>query len=62
MSTDIVVDDSPKVLEKAVDKGVMAMGLLFPWNREYADNGFFHIVKAFLNELNFTVFRIGLSD
>jgi hypothetical protein len=39
-STDVVVDDSPMVLEKAVDKGVMAAGLLFPWNREYADNGF----------------------
>jgi hypothetical protein len=39
-STDVVVDDSPKVLEKAVENGVMALGLLFPWNREYADNGF----------------------
>mgnify|MGYP001184893653 CR=1 FL=1 len=40
MSTDVVVDDSPHVLEKAVDKGVMATGLLFPWNRDYTDNGF----------------------
>jgi hypothetical protein len=39
-STDVVVDDSPHVLEKAVDKGVMAVGLLFPWNREFTDNGF----------------------
>jgi hypothetical protein len=39
-STDVVVDVSPHVLGKAVDKGVMAVGLLFPWNREYADNGF----------------------
>jgi hypothetical protein len=39
-STDVVVDDSPHVLEKAVDKGVMATGLLFPWNQDYADNGF----------------------
>jgi beta-phosphoglucomutase-like phosphatase (HAD superfamily) len=38
--TDVVVDDAPQVLEKAVDKGVMATGLLFPWNKEYADNGF----------------------
>jgi hypothetical protein len=36
----VVVDDSPHVLEKAVNKGVMATGLLFPWNRDYADNGF----------------------
>jgi hypothetical protein len=39
-STAVVVDDSPYVLEKAVDKGVTAMGLLFPWNRDYTDNGF----------------------
>jgi hypothetical protein len=35
-----VVDDAPQVLEEAVDKGVMAVGLLFSWNRAYADNGF----------------------
>lgn len=39
-STDIVVDDSPMVLEKAAQIGVMATGLLFPWNREYTENGF----------------------
>ena len=44
-SPDVVVDDSPQVLEKAVEQGVMATGLLFPWNREYADNGF----KLFIN-------------
>ena len=38
-STDVVVDDSPLVLEKAVAKGVMATGLLFPWNRLYSENG-----------------------
>lgn len=38
--TDVVVDDAPQVLEKAVESGVMATGLLFPWNRNYADNGF----------------------
>jgi 5' nucleotidase, deoxy (Pyrimidine), cytosolic type C protein (NT5C) len=39
-STDVVVDDAPQVLEKAVDRGVVATGLLFPWNREFTDNGF----------------------
>jgi hypothetical protein len=38
---------SPHVLEKAVDKGVMAMGLLFPWTRDFTDNGF-----LFFNSLN----------
>ncbi|MFZ5907157.1 MAG: hypothetical protein ACOYVJ_07065 [Nitrospirota bacterium] len=38
--TTVVVDDSPHVLEKAVEKGVMAAGLVFPWNREYAENGY----------------------
>jgi FMN phosphatase YigB (HAD superfamily) len=40
MFTDVVVDDAPEVLEKAVENGAKATGLLFPWNREYADNGF----------------------
>ena len=39
-SINVVVDDSPQILEEAVNKGLMAMGLLFPWNRDYADNGF----------------------
>jgi len=39
-STDVVVDDAPQVLEKAAERGVMATGLLFPWNREYEGNGF----------------------
>jgi hypothetical protein len=39
-STYVVVDDAPQVLEKAVDKGITAAGLFFPWNREFADNGF----------------------
>lgn len=38
--TDVVVDDSPAVLEKAVENGALATGLLFPWNREYSNNGF----------------------
>jgi hypothetical protein len=56
-TTDVVVDDSSHVLEKAVDKGVMAMGLLFPWNRDYADNGFLlfdslnKILEHILNKL-----------
>ena len=45
--TDVVVDDAPRVLEKAVQKGVIAIGLLFPWNRAYANNGF-----TLLNSLN----------
>ena len=40
MLTDVVVDDAPQVLEKAVESGADATGLLFPWNRDYADNGF----------------------
>jgi hypothetical protein len=38
--TTVVVDDSPHVLEKALEHGVLATGLLFPWNRAYAGNGF----------------------
>ena len=38
--TGVVVDDAPVVLEAAVDKGVFATGLLFPWNRAYSNNGF----------------------
>jgi hypothetical protein len=39
-STDVVVDDAPQVLEKAVQNGALATGLLFPWNRAYRNNGF----------------------
>lgn len=39
-STDVVVDDAPQVLEKAVENGAKATGLLFPWNRAYSNNGF----------------------
>ena len=38
--TDVVVDDAPQVLEKAVESGALATGLLFPWNHAYRDNGF----------------------
>ena len=47
--TDVVVDDAPQILEKAVQNGVVATGLLFPWNREYADNGF--MLFGNLNEI-----------
>lgn len=38
--TNVVVDDAPQVLEKAVEHGALATGLLFPWNRQYSQNGF----------------------
>lgn len=37
---DIVVDDSPLTLEKAIESGARGAGLLFPWNGTYASNGF----------------------
>ncbi|HAM53146.1 MAG TPA: hypothetical protein DCP92_21520 [Nitrospiraceae bacterium] len=40
MFTDVVVDDAPQVLEKAVESGARAVGLLFPWNQAYSKNGF----------------------
>ncbi len=36
----VVVDDAPQTLETAVARGAKAAGLLFPWNRSYASNGF----------------------
>ena len=39
-TTSVVVDDSPQVLEKAVQHKVMATGLLFPWNQAYSNNGY----------------------
>lgn len=36
----VVVDDAPQTLAKAVASGALAAGLLFPWNRAYAGNGF----------------------
>lgn len=35
-----VVDDSPKVLEKANEKKLKCTGLLFPWNRSHLENGY----------------------
>lgn len=39
-NTHVVVDDAPHILEKAVEKGAMGTGLLYAWNRSYANNGF----------------------
>jgi len=36
----VVVDDAPHTLEKAVASGALGAGLVFPWNRAYAGNGF----------------------
>jgi hypothetical protein len=37
---DVVVDDAPPTLEKAIQSGVLGAGLLFSWNRAYAGRGF----------------------
>ncbi len=39
-SAAVVVDDAPHTLEKAVACKAIGAGLLFPWNRAYAGNGF----------------------
>jgi hypothetical protein len=46
----VVVDDAPATLERAVECGAKGAGLLFPWNRAYAGNGFglFPDLKAIL--------------
>lgn len=36
----VVVDDAPHTLEKAVAHKAVGAGLLFPWNKAYAGNGF----------------------
>jgi hypothetical protein len=46
-SAALVVDDAPQALEKAVASKAIGAGLLFPWNRDYAGNGF-----GLLNDLN----------
>lgn len=50
---DIVVDDSPLTLEKAIECGIRAAGLSFPWNRSCANNGFrlFHDLDEVLDYL-----------
>lgn len=37
---DVVVDDAPSLLQKAVACGALGTGLRFPWNRAYEGNGF----------------------
>jgi hypothetical protein len=37
---DVVVDDIPVTLKKAAEFGALGTGLLFPWNRACAGNGF----------------------
>ncbi len=39
-TADVVVDDAPPTLEKAIKSGALGAGLLFPWNRAYLGNGF----------------------
>lgn len=34
------VIDIDNTLEKATEKGLIATGLLFPWNRHFANNGY----------------------
>jgi hypothetical protein len=36
----VVVDDAPYVLEKAVEKRIIASGLVFPWNKSNNNNGY----------------------
>jgi len=36
----VVVDDAPYVLEKAVEKRIIASGLVFPWNKSNINNGY----------------------
>jgi hypothetical protein len=36
----VVVDDAPYVLEKAAEKGIVASGLMFPWNKNGSNNGY----------------------
>ncbi len=43
----VVVDDAPHTLEKAVEHQAVGAGLLFPWNKAYAGNGF-----GLFNDLN----------
>jgi hypothetical protein len=37
---DVVVDDAPPALKSAAACGALATGLLFPWNKTYAGDGF----------------------
>ena len=48
-SCHVVVDDAPHVLEQARERGAISAGLLFPWNKNYRDNG--HGLFNSLNEV-----------
>ena len=37
---DVVVDDAPPTLQKALECGALGAGLVFPWNIAYGGNGF----------------------
>jgi len=37
---DVVVDDIPETLKKAVEHGALGAGLLFPWNSAYTGDGY----------------------
>jgi hypothetical protein len=39
-TADVVVDDAPLTLEKAIENGALVAGLFFAWNKAYAGNGF----------------------
>jgi len=39
-TADVVVDDSPLTLQKAIESGARGAGLSFPWNKAYPANGF----------------------
>jgi uncharacterized HAD superfamily protein len=41
----IVIDDSPFILEKAIERGIKVSGLSFPWNKISQNNG----IKLFSN-------------
>ena len=49
----VVVDDSPFVLEAAAKKGLIASGLMFPWNDNNGDNGYrlFSDLKEILDHI-----------
>ena len=39
-TADVVVDDLPLTLQKAIESGARGAGLSFPWNKDYPANGF----------------------
>lgn len=49
----VVVDDSPFVLDNATEKGIVASGLIFPWNKNYRNKGYklFNNLNEVLNHI-----------